>query len=126
MEAKMVKKGNDVCIWDSPGINEDFDLMDLTTLKLFATAHRVFLLFEKSLKCCKNDARILGAVRKNMNFYCIRTMCDKFANENELQQALSVDRSLLTKWNLGNVPVYATSTQKDLTFSDNQTVKTLL
>jgi hypothetical protein len=58
--------------------------MDLTNLKLFATAHRVFLLFEKSLKCCKNDARILAAVRKNKNLYCIRTMCDKFESDQDL------------------------------------------
>lgn len=119
----MVKRGNEVCIWDSPGINEDFDLMDLTTLKLFATAHRVFLLFEKSLKCCKNDIRILSAVRKNQKIYCLRTMSDKFNDDQDLQRALNTDRDLLVKWGILNVPVYAISAKQSLSFADNQVVK---
>jgi hypothetical protein len=60
-----VKKSDQLCIWDSPGVNEDFNIFDVNTLPLFATANKVFLLFEKSLKSCKNNTRILAACRKN-------------------------------------------------------------
>lgn len=35
MEATPVIKGK-ITIWDSPGINEEFDLYDAKTLKMFA------------------------------------------------------------------------------------------
>lgn len=53
MEAKPVRKGQ-VTIWDSPGVNEDFDLQDAGTLKMFATADKIFVLFNTSLKSSKN------------------------------------------------------------------------
>lgn len=53
MEATPVRKGK-VTIWDSPGVNEDFDLHDAKTLLMFVQASKTFVLFNTSLKSSKN------------------------------------------------------------------------
>jgi hypothetical protein len=64
MKAHPVRKGN-VTIWDSPGINEQFDLNNAHILNLFATSDRIFVLFNTSLKSNKNEVRILSALKPN-------------------------------------------------------------
>lgn len=90
MKAQPVRKGK-VTIWDSPGVNEDFDLHDAKTLTLFASANKIFVLFNTSLKSSKNEVRILNAI-KPTNLYCVRTQIDKFESEDALNQALKKDR----------------------------------
>ena len=93
LAAEPVRKGK-IVVWDSPGINEDFDLYNVNTLTLFGTADKIFILFNTSLRSCKNDVRILSTIKPHATF-CIRTQCDEFPNDNELQNALGKDRTLL-------------------------------
>ena len=50
---KVACSENNVHIWDSPGVNEDFAFYDIDVLAYFHSADRIFILYPDSLKSCK-------------------------------------------------------------------------
>lgn len=97
-------------VWDAPGINEDFDFYDPQTLGFIKSLHKVFVVFNTSIKSVDNVIRVCSAITKNVIF--VRSQCDNWIQTDELSiaQELSKDVAELSRLGFADpivVPVSA-------------------
>ncbi len=103
--------------WDSPGLNQTITITQAQYLKAFYSIDIMFIVTAITFKNSIRTIQVMDTINPP-NLYLVRNQCDKFENEQDLQEAMEKDKKVLK--DIKNVKsVLYVSTVKGDEFKDN-------
>lgn len=80
--------------FDSPGLNQTFNITHAEYLKAFYTIDIMFIATSVTFKNSIRTIQVMDRINPP-KLYLVRNQCDKFASEEEFQEAVEKDRKVI-------------------------------